>query len=63
VAEEVRRQFPEAVFETVIPRNIRLSEAPSFASPVAYYDANCSGAAAYSAFAKEVAERWLGRAR
>lgn len=63
VAEEVRKQFPTAVFETVIPRNIRLSEAPSFASPVAYYDANCAGALAYSSFAKEAAARWLGHGR
>ncbi len=38
VAEEVRSQFREAVFETIIPRNVRLSEAPSFGKPVCYYD-------------------------
>ncbi len=61
VAEEVRRQFPEAVFGTVIPRNVRLSEAPSYATPATYYDPACTGSLAYVGFAKEVAARWLVR--
>lgn len=59
VADEVRRQFGDIVFDTVIPRNVRLSEAPSFGSPISYYDAGSSGAHAYEALAGEVIERWL----
>ena len=59
VVEEVRRQFGDTVFETVVPRNVRLSEAPSYGAPIAYYEALSTGAQAYEALAKEVAERWL----
>jgi len=54
VAAEIRRYFGEAVFRTVIPRNVRLAEAPSFGLPVLLYDAASSGAQAYLALAQEV---------
>ena len=53
VAEEVRRHFPGKVFTTVIPRNIRLAEAPSHGIPVMAYDKHSRGAAAYKAMAEE----------
>lgn len=59
VAQEVRNQFGQVVFETVIPRNVRLSEAPSFGRPISYYDGNCSGAKAFANLSEEVVERWL----
>ena len=54
VAAEIRRFFGAAVFRTVIPRNVRLAEAPSFGLPVLLYDAASSGAQAYLALAQEV---------
>jgi chromosome partitioning protein len=57
VEREVREHFPELVFETVIPRNVRVSEAPSFGLPVTRHDPNCSGSLAYLRLAKEVAAR------
>jgi chromosome partitioning protein len=54
VAEDVRRHFPGRVFATTIPRNVRLSEAPSFGRPVIQYDIRCAGAEAYLALAREV---------
>jgi chromosome partitioning protein len=54
VAHEVREHFPDHVFQTVIPRNVRLSEAPSFGKPVLLYDIRSKGAEAYFSFAKEV---------
>ena len=59
VAEEVRRQFGKAVFSSVIPRNVRLSEAPSHSAPIAYYDPSSSGAQAYRELAEEVSGLWL----
>ena len=53
VAEEVRRHFPGKVFSTVIPRNIRLAEAPSHGIPVTTYDKSSRGAQAYKAMAEE----------
>lgn len=55
VAEEARRFFGNRVFSTLIPRNVRLGEAPSFGKPAALYDPQCSGAASYMNLAKEVA--------
>src|SRR6201999_3996326 len=57
VESGVRRHFPELVFETVIPRNVRVGEAPSFGKPVIHYDPHCAGADAYFELAKEVAAR------
>ena len=56
VERDVREHFPGLVFETVIPRNIRLSEAPSFGVPVTLHDPFCAGADAYVALAREVAD-------
>lgn len=57
VAIEIRRHFPNEVFETVIPRSVRLAEAPSFGQPVVTYDPSSRGAEAYIALAKEVHSR------
>jgi len=57
VASDVRDFFKEKVFHTVIPRNVRLSEAPSHGMPVMLYDAKSRGAEAYVALAREVLER------
>jgi chromosome partitioning protein len=57
VEREVRRHFPQLVFDTVIPRNVRLGEAPSFGRPVIHHDPHCAGAEAYFELAKEVAAR------
>jgi chromosome partitioning protein len=57
VEREVREHFPELVFDTVIPRNVRLGEAPSFGRPVIHHDPHCAGSEAYFALAKEVASR------
>ena len=53
VMEEVRNHFGEKVYETVIPRNVRVSEAPSMGTPVVFLDARSKGAQAYKAFAWE----------
>ncbi|HEU0316315.1 MAG TPA: ParA family protein [Solirubrobacteraceae bacterium] len=55
VAAEVRQHFPELLFDTVIPRNVRISEAPSFGVPITVHDPHCAGADAYVALAREVA--------
>ena len=55
VAAEVRRHFPNEVLQTVIPRSVRLAEAPSFGQPVVTYDSASRGAEAYTLLAKEVA--------
>jgi len=57
VEEDVRKHFPELVFDTVIPRNVRISESPSHGVPVTHYDPHCVGADAYFELAKEVAAR------
>ena len=54
VAEETRRFFSDRVYSTVVPRNVRLSEAPSFGKPILLYDVLCSGAKSYLELAKEV---------
>ena len=65
VSEEARKYFGGRVFKTMIPRNVRLGEAPSFGKPVALYAPNCIGAASYMKLAKEVASHgeestWAG---
>ena len=57
VEREVREHFPALVFDTVIPRNIRLGEAPSYGRPVIHHDPLCAGADAYFELAKEVVAR------
>ncbi len=57
VEREVREHFPSLVFDTVIPRNVRLGEAPSFGLPVIHHDPHCAGSEAYFELAKEVASR------
>ena len=57
VHEEIKKHFPGKVFKTVIPRNIRLAEAPSHGLPVGVYDKFSKGARAYKAVTKEVIER------
>lgn len=57
VIAEVRRHFGDLVFRTVVPRNVRLAEAPSYGEPVIRYDPHCAGADAYFDVAKEVASR------
>jgi chromosome partitioning protein len=57
VVEEVKAFFEEKVFETLIPRSVRLSEAPSFGQPITTYDPNGRGAEAYRSLAKEVMRR------
>jgi ATPases involved in chromosome partitioning len=54
VAEDAREYFGDGVFTTVIPRNVRLAEAPSFGKPIILYDVNSSGAQAYMAVAAEL---------
>jgi chromosome partitioning protein len=58
VAEEIRRTFNEQVFETVIPRNVRLSEAPSHGKPVLLYDVASKGCQSYLDLAREVTSRF-----
>ena len=53
VVREVKKYFEDKVYKTVIPRNIRLSEAPSYGMPITLYDARSKGAKSYEKFAKE----------
>ena len=54
VIDEVKGHFPKKVYGTIIPRNIKLSEAPSYGKPILEYDPNCKGAIAYKNLTKEV---------
>lgn len=54
VVEEVKKHFPDQIYTTIIPRSVRLSEAPSFGQPITHYDALSKGAIAYQNLAKEV---------
>jgi chromosome partitioning protein len=56
VVNEVRRHFPNQVFSAVIPRSVRLAEAPSYGQPISSYSPHSSGAEAYAALAREVLE-------
>ena len=57
VAQEIKRFFPGKVYSTVIPRNVRLSEAPSHGKPITSYDRSCRGAEAYVQLAQEFLKR------
>ena len=61
VAEEARKHFGHRVYETMIPRNVRLGEAPSFGRPVVAYDPGCLGAVSYERLAKEIIENEQAR--
>ena len=61
VRAEVAKYFGDKVFETTVPRNVRLSEAPSHGKPVLLYDLRCPGTKSYLAVADEVVERTLNR--
>lgn len=60
VEREVREHFPSLVFNTVIPRNVRVGEAPSYGLPVTHHDPHCAGADAYFELAKEVVRAGAG---
>lgn len=57
VEDDVRKHYPDLVFETVIPRNVRVGEAPSYGLPVTHHDPHSAGAEAYFELAKELAAR------
>jgi chromosome partitioning protein len=57
VVKQVTAYFKNAVFSTIIPRNVRLSEAPSHGLPISMYDPHCSGAKAYQSLAREIIKR------
>jgi len=61
VEQEVRKYFGAQVYEQVIPRNVRLSEAPSFGLPALYHDIRSAGAQAYLQLAQEVMHRQKSR--
>jgi chromosome partitioning protein len=63
VGSDVRSHFGETVYQTVIPRNVRVSEAPSFGKPVLVYDLKCTGSQAYLKLAREVVLRERDRRR
>ena len=63
VAEEARRFFPGQVFDTVVPRNVRLGEAPSFGKPIIWYDAQSAGSASYLELAREILHNSKARSR
>lgn len=57
VEEEVREHFADKTYKTVIPRNVRLSESPSFGEPIIMYDIGSNGAKSYLSLAREFIER------
>ncbi len=57
VMQEIKKRFQNKVYDTVIPRNVKLSEAPSFGKPITLYDERCLGATAYRKLADEIIER------
>ena len=60
VDDDVRKTFGDQVFKTVVPRNVRVSEAPSFGKPALFYDFNSSGAQAYLRVATEIIQKLEG---
>jgi len=57
VSEQLKQYYGDKVFNTVIPRNVRLAEAPSYGAPGVVFDPSSKGAQAYVAFAQEMVER------
>ena len=57
VEKDVREHFGDIVYETTIPRNVKISEAPSHGKPAILYDVNCPGSVAYIGLAREVINR------
>jgi chromosome partitioning protein len=57
VSQELEQHFPQLLFKTIIPRNVRLAEAPSYGRPIALHDKRSPGADAYRRLAREVLER------
>jgi len=60
VLQEVKKHYGDKVYKTTIPRNVRLSEAPSYGQPVYYYDKGSTGTKAYIELAEEVIKRNRG---
>ena len=60
VVGEIKSHFPDKIYESLIPRSVRLAEAPSHGLPIIAYDANCTGAAAYRQLAREFLKRRKG---
>lgn len=58
VVDEVKKHFKNKVYSTIIPRNVRLGEAPSHGLPIIQYDKNCTGAEAYTDLAEELIDAW-----
>lgn len=58
VAAEVKARFGDKVYKTTVPRNVRISEAPSHGMPIQYYDTSSPGTSAYNKFTKEAVKRW-----
>ena len=54
VVQEIKKFFEKKIYKTVIPKNIKLSEAPSYGEPISYYDKNSKGSLAYENLAKEL---------
>jgi chromosome partitioning protein len=54
VVDEVKHHFPGRVFNTIVPRNVRVSEAPSYGEPIMYYAPDSAGAKAYAALTREL---------
>ena len=54
VSNDVKKHFNDKVFKTIIPRNVRISEAPSYGQPVLMYDISCPGSQAYASLAGEI---------
>ncbi|MCL5073711.1 MAG: AAA family ATPase [Actinobacteria bacterium] len=63
VISEVKKYFSDKIYSTIIPRNVRLSEAPSYGKPILSYDPECKGAKAYKSFTKEVIKNGTKRTR
>jgi chromosome partitioning protein len=61
VAADAREYFGAQVFQTIVPRNVRLAEAPSFGKPIILYDIASAGAQAYLAVAEELIQRTRGK--